>query len=326
MNTSDESRSTRRGLRPAAVLIAFTTVAWLVGGLLVGSAQAKETGNLIAKHAMGTMGAAKGGGGHGGGPGGGGGGGGKPTKSNGIDYHGGPVMLQTTNVYYIWYGTWTDAAERNVLTNLAQNIGGSPYYNIQTSYYDGAGNHIVNAVNYAGATDDNYSQGTQLSDSSVATIVSSAINGGKLPKDTSGVYFVLTSADVAETSGFGSQYCGWHTYQTLGGSPIKFSFVGDPSLYMNGCAAQTSSPSGYPAADAMASVVAHELVEAVSDPQLNAWYDKRGYENADKCAWTFGNTYTASNGTSANMTLGGEDYLIQQNWVNASGGYCALSY
>jgi len=28
----------------------------------------------------------------------------------------------------------------------------------------------------------------------------------------------------------------------------------------------------------------------------------------------------------ANMTLGTRDYLIQQNWVNALGGYCDLSY
>ena len=27
-------------------------------------------------------------------------------KSNGINYHGGPVMLGTVNVYYIWYGSW----------------------------------------------------------------------------------------------------------------------------------------------------------------------------------------------------------------------------
>jgi len=26
------------------------------------------------------------------------------------------------------------------------------------------------------------------------------------------------------------------------------------------------------------------------------------------------------------MKLGGRDYLIQRNWVNASGGYCAKSY
>ena len=41
----------------------------------------------------------------------------------------------------------------------------------------------------------------------------------------------------------------------------------------------------------MASIIAHELEEAVTDPDLNAWYDTRGYENADKCAWTFGTTH-----------------------------------
>ena len=41
----------------------------------------------------------------------------------------------------------------------------------------------------------------------------------------------------------------------------------------------------------MVSVIAHELEEAATDPDLNAWYDNRGYENADKCAWTFGTTY-----------------------------------
>ena len=63
----------------------------------------------------------------------------------------------------------------------------------------------------------------------------------------------------------------------------------------------------------------------IRQSDLNAWYDTRGYENADKCAWTFGTTYTA-NGALANMKLGTRDFLIQQNWVNLSGGYCAKSY
>ena len=75
----------------------------------------------------------------------------------------------------------------------------------------------------------------------------------------------------------------------------------------------------------MASVIAHELEEMVTDPNLNAWFDLRGAENADKCAWTFGTTYTV-NGALANMQLGTRNYLIQRNWVNASGGYCSLSY
>ena len=76
----------------------------------------------------------------------------------------------------------------------------------------------------------------------------------------------------------------------------------------------------------LANIIAHEVEEAASDPELNAWYDRRGYENADKCAWTFGTTYTTSTGAKANMKLGSRDYLIQRNWVNASGGSCALSY
>ena len=168
------------------------------------------------------------------------------------------------------------------------------------------------------------SHGTALSDAQIQAVVSSAISSG-LPKDTNAVYFVLTSADVTATSGFCTQYCGWHTHGTISGSDIKYSFVGNPDRCPSACEAQTTGPNGNAGADGMASIIAHELEEATTDPDLNAWYDRRGSENADKCAWTFGTTYTA-NGAQANMTLGSRNYLIQRNWVNASGGYCAKSY
>ena len=76
----------------------------------------------------------------------------------------------------------------------------------------------------------------------------------------------------------------------------------------------------------MASIIAHELEEAATDPQLNAWYDHRGYENADKCAWKFGSYFQLLDGSYANMLLGDRYYLIQQNWVNDNGGYCAMGY
>ncbi len=84
----------------------------------------------------------------------------------------------------------------------------------------------------------------------------------------------------------------------------------------------------------MASIIAHELEEATTDPDLNAWYDRRGRENADKCAWTFGTELAAANGSKYNVVLPSNpsagqatmQFLIQQNWVNASGGYCAMSY
>ena len=62
-------------------------------------------------------------------------------------------------------------------------------------------------------------------------------------------------------------------------------------------------------------VLAHELEEAVTDPDLNAWFDSKGYENADKCAWTFGTTHTVANGSQANMSIGGRDFLIQRCFI-----------
>jgi hypothetical protein len=250
------------------------------------------------------------------------------AATNGISYHGGPILGVSgpTTVYYIWYGNWSGNSATTILADLARGLGGSPYFNINTTYTNGSGTHVMNAVAYGGSTTDNYSRGTSLSDAAIKGVVSDAINSGRLPKNTTGVYFVLTSSDVNATSGFCSQYCGWHTNGSIAGLDIKYSFVGNPARCLSSCAAQTTGPNGNAGADGMASIISHELEEAVTDPDLNAWYDSRGEENADKCAWTFGTTFTASNGAKYNMTLGGRNFLIQQNWVNASGGYCAKSY
>jgi hypothetical protein len=248
-------------------------------------------------------------------PGGGGGGG------NGIFYHGGPVMAGTVNLHYIWYGNWSGNSATTILNNLASSLGGSPYENINTTYYNGSGTHVSGAIANAGGVNDNYSHGTSLSDADILAVVAA-----QNPTDTNAIYMVLTSSDVTASSGFCTQYCGWHTHGTISGSDIKYSFVGNPDRCPSACAAQTTSPNNNAGADGMASIISHELEEAVTDPDLNAWYDRRGQENADKCAWTFGTTSTASNGSAYNVTLGGTKYLIQRNWVNASGGYCAMSY
>jgi Phosphate-induced protein 1 conserved region len=249
-------------------------------------------------------------------------------RGSGINYHGGPVILGTTHVYYIWYGTWSGTAQ-NILTTYAQNVGGSRYFNINTTYWQGTSTnqqHVSNAVTFGGSTTDNYSLGKSLTDANLATIVGNAISSGRLPKDTNAVYFVLTASDVNETSGFCTQYCGFHTHGTISGSDIKYAFVGNAARCLSACAAQTTSPNGDAGADASASIVAHELEEAVSDPALNAWFDSRGQENADKCAWTFGTTSRAANGSAFNLTLGGMNFLIQRNWVNSGAGSCSMSF
>jgi hypothetical protein len=255
-------------------------------------------------------------------PGGGGG--------NGINYGGGPVMTGTPTVYVIWYGNWSGNSALNLIPALLGSIGPSSYYNINTTYYSlsgGTKSFLSNSIHYGGSSNDAYSRGSALSDADIATIVQAKIAANAFPKDTNAVYMVLTSADVNETSGFCTQYCGWHTHGSILGSDIKYSVVGNPDRCPSSCAANvTVSPNSNVGADGMASIIAHELEETTSDPDLNAWADRRGAENADKCAWTFGTESTASNGSLYNMAIGGYNFLIQQNWVNAGGGFCAKSY
>ena len=255
----------------------------------------------------------------------------KPTGNaapgaNGITNHGGPILTGTKTMYYIWYGNWAGNSATTILTDFANSIGGSPYFNINSTYTNSSGGKVDNSVVYGGSTTVAYPYGTALTDANIQSIVADAINSGALPKNTNAVYFVLTSQDVNATSGFCTQYCGWHDHATLSGSDIKYSFVGNAARCITSCSAQSSGPNGNAGADGMASIIAHEFEEASTDPDLNAWYDSSGQENADKCAWTFGTQSTAANGSKYNVTLGGKQYLIQQNWVHSAGGYCSMSF
>jgi hypothetical protein len=242
------------------------------------------------------------------------------TPGAGIDYHGGPLMVAGPNVYLIWYGDWSTTSQA-IIVDLIDGLGGSPWFNIATTYYDASKTHVANQVTLINQAHDNYSRGKSLSDAAIKAIVQA-----QNPADTNGVYFVLTAQDVNETSGFCTQYCGWHDNATINGRDIKYAFVGNPARCPRSCTNGTAAPNGDVGADGAASIIAHELVEATTDPDLNAWYDRKGNENADKCAWTFGATH--SNGTGIyNMVLGGgRSFLIQQNWVNAGNGYCSVQY
>lgn len=249
------------------------------------------------------------------------------TCTSGICYHGGPLMVSQTKVFFIWYGNWTaHAAGKTALADMITNLNGSPIYNINTTYTNNAGTHVINSVVLAKQIHDNLSQGTALTNATVQAIVTGAIAAGKLPKRSDALYFVLTAPNVT-LSGFGTQFCGWHTYTIYDTTKIKYSFVGNASTQApSGCGASGLTPNDDAGIDGMASVVFHELSETVTDPLLNAWYDNSGMENADKCAWTFGTLYTAPNGALANVHLGSRDYKLQRNWVHDAAGYCSLSF
>lgn len=222
-----------------------------------------------------------------------------------LTWHAGPVMHSSTVIPVYWGSRWTNTSftgdKVTGLDYLYSHVGGSGYARTNGEYTDGAGN--VNTTQI--------SKGSNLSDTSAtpsgAPSTSQVLN--EVAKVTNGnpvanAYYPVYSDQPRGTAG----YCAWHSSGTINGIDVQFGFFfnldGDP-----GCDPQSPTSLGHSQGlSALANVTGHELSEMLTDPQLNAWYDQRGDENADKCAWTF-------NGT---VQIGTQNWKIQGNWSNAA--------
>jgi hypothetical protein len=258
---------------------------------------------------------------------------GSTRKTSTLNYYGGPVIT-TPTIYIIWYGNWnqtnnTDTPSgQQIVTDWAANIGSSDHFRINATYTQ---KPVSGTALYG--QDYNYSAGggsittTSLTDANILGIVNESINKGGVPYNPNGVYLVVTSSNVNESSGFCTNYCGWHTSGSATQGKVRYGFVGNAARCLSSCAAQSTSPNGNPGIDGAISVLTHELEEATTDPDpRTGWVDARGQENADKCAWTFGATYAAPGGGYANMHIGARDYLIQRNlWFGGNGWFCATT-
>jgi hypothetical protein len=257
-----------------------------------------------------------------------------PLGTGAVTYHADGTIIDRPNVYVIWYGNWDQnscsassgtSTTPSIIEDLLRNIGESDWNGINTTYFQkihGEKTYVQPSITYSGCAVDSGSQGFSLDaydaaftpiGPQVSDVVNNALLSKKLPSDPNGVYFVLTSKEVS-VADFLTQFCAYHSSFIGSTSTIKYAFIGDASKALRTCAAQVAgSPNNNPVADAMVSLVAHELVEAVSDPEGVSWYDQAGFENADKCAWTFGAATKSENGSFYNMSFGEREYLIQQN-------------
>lgn len=256
-----------------------------------------------------------------------------------VTYHAGGSVISEPNIYVIWYGNWDanscsaksgTSSTPSIINDFLSSLGESDWNRINTTYYqqlNGRKTYVQPTAEVEGCTVDTGSQGLSLDSDTgmqVSDVVENALSTKALKTDANGVYLVLTASNVT-VADFMTSLCAYHWVYDNAQATIKYAFIGDASTNLSQCAPQvTNSPNGNPAADAMVSVIAHEFVEAVSDPAGTSWYDQVGLENADKCAWTYGSASKTTNGSFANMTLGRRQYLVQQN-VAANTNTCVLS-
>jgi hypothetical protein len=270
----------------------------------------------------------------------------RPGGGTGISYHGGPVLQAGTHVAAVYWASspifnggpaagtsGSGTADGSLVGTFLRGLGGSPYFGINSSYTDGAGRAIANSVTYTQywANNGNAPSGTtSVTDAQMVAMLQSGFNSGALSYDASTVYAIFTSGKVNLGGGFGTQYCAYHTHGTVTvngvATTVLYAAMPYNYAYPSACTSGYAPANGTtdPGADYQVNTLAHEIEETTTDMLGTAWFDNRGYENADKCAWTWGATYTTSSGGTANMKIGGRDFLVQQNWQNLNRGGCVL--
>lgn len=258
-------------------------------------------------------------------------------------YHNGPVQPGIRNLYTIYYGCWEDncgfagdTRTIQVLADFITSIGGTPYARINSTYTDASGQPAASSFIYGGhVVDSSYSYSPDLTQSEIVSLISDQVNSFRLPQDPNGIYVIIASADIASTAtGFCTPSAPpYHGQGLVNGAPVKYIFLGNPNRCPTVAGPQFSrtgpTPNDSYAGDVLASNLAHALNGIVTNPLGNGWYDRYGFENADKCQDALGNpafgqTYLTANGARANVRFASRDFLIQQNWVNDRKGRCAM--
>jgi hypothetical protein len=274
----------------------------------------------------------------------------------GVTYHGGPVMHSETTYAVFWdpagaFQAGTEQTVANYLQNVAHDSGGNAnVFSVAGQYADAAGNAAY-SQSYGGTLIDRdpYPAGggcstttgtasTCLWDSQLLTELQSFITARGLPIGMSDMYVVLTPDTVVTCMDGGGQcstnsYCSLHSYATEGSSTLLYLMIPftllDSASDAKSCQedgnANVQEPQGDPGfADVAIKALTHEMLETVTDPLLNAWYDAAGNEIADICNGTTWNPESflpteggsASAGTLYDETINGAHYYLQGAWSN----------
>jgi hypothetical protein len=266
-----------------------------------------------------------------------------PKGNSKLTYHNGPVLTGNRNLYFIYYGCWTntcgtdgDTATRDMLIDFSTSIGGTSYMQINATYPDANGQTSSGYFIFGGESFvTTYSHGAELTRTEVVSIISELINNFELPQDPNGIYVVFSSADVGAND---MAFCSpgappFHATGIVNGNTLQYAYIGNPrrcplvaaAPFVGPNGTLLNTPNGTFSGDAMAMNLAHALNGSVTNPTSAGWFDRYGLENADKCTASLGTTYTTANGARANVRMAGRDYLLEQNWVNDKKGRCALS-
>ena len=219
-----------------------------------------------------------------------------------MNYHGGIILPSVSSQAIFWGPSWSNSTfvgdKISGIDSWYPGFSGSNYAKTSDEY-TGSNGQVGPTVSYGGNLIDTTAAANGSSTSAILAEVCKVI-----PSPVSNGYYPVY-VDVPRGN---AGYCAYHSVGSCGTTQVEFAFFfnldGDA-----GCDPQDTSGLHSQGLAALANVSGHELSEARTDPASpGAWYDQRGQENGDKCAWTFNvPLVTFSNGTQ---------WKIQGEWSN----------
>jgi hypothetical protein len=176
-----------------------------------------------------------------------------------------------------------------------------------------------------------------LDDAQVAAETGNVVAARGLPVDLGHIYVLFLAKHVETCFGGGGTstsgnsctinhepsgaYCAYHSQTPHGMVYANLSFPIYDSATGFTCSSDAvyptvQTPNGDPDADTEVSPTSHEIMEAITDPDVHGgWFDSSGFENGDECAYVFGST-KGGNGKLYNQVINGDHYLTQEEFSN----------
>jgi hypothetical protein len=232
------------------------------------------------------------------------------TNPQNVEYHGGPV-LTTSTTYAIWWGKPSDFSpgEREEIDDFLQGLDGSAYLDIADQYLFGkpARAHFGSNLFDGSAPPSQDPPTTEI----VAEVYKVLTNNGLKPSPTA-IYMVYSSNFPPQ-----NLYCAYHDFAPgPDGTNIHVVFVPNaaaPSAPPGACyvAPPDLSCNNRPVGtQAAANSSAHEIMESITDPNNDAWYNVEfNNEIGDLGNFTYKRCVNLTNGV----------WQLQEIWSNQVG-------
>jgi hypothetical protein len=250
--------------------------------------------------------------------------------STNLYYHGGAIGVETAPKVYLvlWGSQWSSdpSGEAGILQSFLSDVGGSSWLNSVTQYCQGIPSG-TSTCSSAFATNPTgilagywYDSGSAApSKPSQSQLAAEAVNAARYFGNTGAgsnntTQYVIATATGNNASGFGHQYCAWHSSTSSSYGNIAYTNL----PYITDAGASCGANFNNLGPDAGITIVeGHELAETITDQfPSGGWLDANGEENGDKCAW---------NSATSEQSMANGSYPVQPLWSNATSS-CVLSY